>query len=214
VSREGLPTILGLTAFGFLMGIVGFQYKAFYLLALCGIVLLFALFSIYFFRDPKRVPPDRSNCVVSPADGKVIAVDVVQEKEFLDGEAKRIAIFLSLLDVHVNYVPFKGTVDYIRYNRGKFFRADRPEASVHNANILTGLETVYGKIAFKQSTGMIARRIVNYLKLDDEVGTGQKFGIIKFGSRMEVYLPPTAVLTTQVGDNVRAGESIIAEFHV
>jgi phosphatidylserine decarboxylase len=213
LSREGLPTIIGLAAFCILVGWLGLRNQTTYLIVVSGIAAFLLLFIIYFFRDPKRVPPRLANGVVSPADGKVIAIDQVLEKEFIEGKATRIAVFMSLFNVHVNYVPFRGKVEYIRYNHGAFLRANVPEASTQNEHILTGLETFYGKIAFKQSTGMIARRIVNHLKLDAEVKTGDKFGIIKFGSRMEVYLPTSAEIKVKIGDRVRACESVIAEFY-
>ncbi|MBN1478855.1 phosphatidylserine decarboxylase family protein [candidate division KSB1 bacterium] len=214
VSREGLSTILGLFVFGAAMGWIGLKFDILSMLILSGISGILLTFSVYFFRDPKRVPLQVKNGVVSPADGIVLEVETVQEKEFIQGEARRIAIFLSLFDVHVNYVPFGGTVDYIRYNRGSYKRANKPDASKYNANILTGIDSARGKIVFKQSAGMIARRLVNHLRLDDKVKTGQKFGMIKFGSRMEVYLPTSVHIKVSVGDRVRACESIIAEFDV
>jgi len=213
MNREGLPTVVGLALFSLLVGWSGLAYNFIFMTILAGITLVLMLFSIYFFRDPRRTPPEQSNCVVSPADGKVIAIDDFRENDFIEGDSKRVAIFLSLFNVHVNYVPFKGVVDFVRFQRGSNVRADLPEASTHNVNILTGLETTHGKLAFKQSTGMVARRLVNYLRLGDKVETGQKFGIIKFGSRMEVYLPTHADVKVSLGDRVRAGETIIAEFH-
>ncbi len=213
MNREGVPTILGLAFFSLLVGWFGLNYGFVLLVILAGVALLLMLFAIFFFRDPKRVPPEQKNCVVSPADGKIIAIDVIDENEFIEGPAKRIAIFLSLFNVHVNYVPFAGSVDLVRFKRGSNVRADLPEASAHNVNILTGLLTEHGKLAFKQSTGMVARRLVNVLRLGDQVETGQKFGIIKFGSRMEVYLPMQAEVKVNLGDRVRAGETIIAVFN-
>ena len=212
MSREGIPTILGLLAFTVLVGAVGLLYNVASLIILGSISLLLLLFATYFFRDPKRVPPAQPNCVVSPADGVVIEVDTIKEDEFIEQPTKRIAIFLSLLDVHVNYAPYGGVVDFIRFQRGDNMRANLPAASHQNANILTGLETAQGRIAFKQSTGMIARRLVNHLRLGDNVETGQKFGIIKFGSRMEVFLPMHAHVNVTIGDRVRAAETVIAEF--
>ncbi len=213
MNREGIPTIAGLAIFSLLVGWFGLTYDFLYLVIMAGISAALTLFSMYFFRDPKRTPPEQDNAVVSPADGKIIAVDDIQEDEFIEGAAKRVAIFMSLFDVHVNYVPFNGVVDLVRFRRGSNVRADLPEASTHNVNILTGLDTARGKLAFKQSTGMVARRLVNYLRYGDNVVTGQKFGIIKFGSRMEVYLPMHAKVKVTVGDRVRAGETIVAEFH-
>lgn len=213
MNREGVLTVLGIAVFSILVGLFGFKFNLMSMFVVAGFGLVLTLFAIFFFRDPKRVPPTTSNVVVSPADGKIIAVDMIQESEFIQGSAKRIAIFLSLFNVHVNYVPFKGTVDLVRFQRGSNLRANLPEASMHNVNILTGLETAQGKLAFKQSTGMVARRLVNYLRFGDKVETGEKFGIIKFGSRMEVYLPTHADVKVSLGDRVRAGETIIAEFY-
>ena len=213
MNREGIPTLAGLAIFSLLLGWVGLMYDFVSLLIIAGVSAALALFAIYFFRDPKRTPPDQKNVVVSPADGKIIAIDEIQEDEFIAGPAKRVAIFLSLFNVHVNYVPFTGLVDLVRFQRGSNVRADLPEASTHNVNILTGLQTEHGKLAFKQSTGLVARRLVNHLHLGDKVVTGQKFGIIKFGSRMEVYLPMHAEVTVKLGDRVTAGETIVAAFN-
>ena len=213
MSKEGIPTILGLLAFAAVLIWIGILFSSTLLFGFAGVALLLAMFSIYFFRDPKRTPPKGETLVVAPADGKVIQIETVKEDEFMQDRVTKVAIFLSLFDVHVNYVPFSGKVDYIRYKRGKNLRANSENAAERNANIFTGLLTPYGKLAFKQSTGMIARRLVTYLRLGDEVKTGQKFGIIKFGSRMEVFLPHNSNVQVQVGDRVRAGESIIAQVY-
>jgi phosphatidylserine decarboxylase len=210
LNKEGIPTIIGLISFAVFLGWGGWHFGSVILIILAGFVAAAALFSLYFFRDPHRIPPANPLAIVSPCDGKVIGIDTVEEPEFIQGKAQRIAIFMSVFSVHVNYVTFRGVVEYIRFFRGKYYRADLPEASTHNVHILTGLETPFGKLAFKQSTGMIARRLVNYLKLGEKVETGQKFGIIKFGSRMEVYLPACAEISIKIGESVTAGESVIA----
>ncbi len=213
MNKEGIPTLLGFLAFAILLFWIGSLFGSTLLFVFAAVALLLALFSVYFFRDPQRTTPAGETLVISPADGKVIEIETVKEDEFMQGRVTKIAIFLSLFNVHVNYVPFSGKVDYIRYKRGKNYRANTPDASDRNANIFTGLITPYGKLAFKQSTGMVARRLVTYLRLGDEVKTGQKFGIIKFGSRMEVFLPPHSKVEVNVGDRVRAGESIIAQVY-
>ncbi len=212
MNREGIPTVIVLLTTGLALSAVGRFYRLYLIFALGIVVLLLALFSIYFFRDPMRRPPTEAGVVVSPCDGKVISVEEADEPEFIEGKAIKISIFMSVFNIHVNYVPYHGTVDFIRYHRGKYFRADDPRASLHNVNILTGLITEEGKLAFKQATGMVARRLVNHLRLGDQVTTGQKFGIIKFGSRMEVFLPLHAVVAVKKGEKLRAGESIIASF--
>lgn len=213
MSKEGIPTIIGLLVFAALLVGMGITFSNTLSLVFASIAVLLGLFAVYFFRDPQRTPPEGDTLIVSPADGKVIAIESAKEDEYLEARVTKVAIFLSLFDVHVNYVPFSGTVDFIRYKRGKNLRANVPEASERNASILTGLLTEHGKMAFKQSTGMVARRLVTYLRLGDRVSTGQKFGIIKFGSRMEVYLPPNAQVNVNIGDRVRAGESVIAHIH-
>ena len=210
MNKEGIPTVIGLILFAVFLGWAGRHFENVLLLILAGLAASAALFSLYFFRDPRRIPPANPLAIVSPCDGKVIGIETVEETEYIQGRTTRIAIFMSVFSVHVNYVPFRGVVEYMRFFRGKYYRADLPEASTHNVHILTGLETPYGKLAFKQSTGMIARRLVNYLKVGDKVETGQKFGIIKFGSRMEVFLPACAEINIKIGESVTAGESVIA----
>lgn len=210
MNKEGIRTVVGLIFFAVSLGWAGRHFENVFLLIFAGIAASAVLFSLYFFRDPQRTPPDNPLAIVSPCDGRVISIETVEETEFIQGKATRIAIFMSVFSVHVNYVPFRGVVKYVKFFRGKYYRADLPEASTHNVHILTGLETPYGKLAFKQSTGMVARRLVNYLKPGDKVETGQKFGIIKFGSRMEVFLPACAEVNLKIGESVTAGESVIA----
>ena len=172
----------------------------------------FAAMSAFFFRDPERRPPEGENEVVAPADGRVIAIDEVDEPEFIGGRAKRISIFLSVFDVHVNRSPVAGTVKLFRYQAGKFHVASLPQASIENEQSIVGVESQYGRVLFKQIAGLIARRIVCDLREGHRVNRGERFGIIKFGSRMEVYLPPEAEVKVRLREKIRAGESIIGEF--
>jgi len=210
ISKDGLSTIFGLAGFGIVMILLGIFTPGKVAFILAGISFFLALWSVYFFRDPMRKTPKDANAIVSPADGKIIDIDKVTEPEYIEQQVTRISIFLSLFDVHVNYVPFSGEVDYVRYKRGTNKPAMTDDASRWNVNWLTGLRTPNGKLAFKQITGLMARRIVNHLRYGDKVQTGQKYGIIKFGSRMEVYLPDWAAVKVNKGDRVRAGESVIA----
>lgn len=212
INKEGIATIIGAAAIALVLLWLGIQFHHIWLLGFGVVFFLFSGFSIYFFRDPERTPPAESNILVSPCDGKVIEIENVEETEFVQGKTIKISIFMSVFNVHVNYIPITGKVDFMRFHRGKYFRADDPKASFHNVNILTGLITDYGNIAFKQATGMVARRLVNHLHIGDNVKTGQKFGIIKFGSRMEIFLPLNADVAVKLGDKVCAGESIIASF--
>lgn len=201
---------MGLLGFALLVGWVGIAFERFLLVPISVLAVMAALFSIYFFRDPQRHPPPGDDNIVSPADGVIMDIDRVLEEEFFGRDVQRIAIFLSLFDMHVNYVPFAGTVEYLRYHRGTFKPAFLKEAGQENANILTGLETRSGKMAVKQSAGIIARRLVNYLRLDDKVEKGQKLGMIKFGSRVDFFLPDTVTILVKKGDHLKSGETIVA----
>lgn len=213
MSKEGLATIAIVLFSAALFCFLSLQYKwtVWYVLLTVNICILALV--LYFFRDPKRTPPSDPDVIVSPADGVVLEVAEMDEPLFIGGKAVRVAIFLSVLDVHVNYVPYRGVVKYLKYVPGKFLRAFLPEASHQNEHQLIGLETPHGKLLFKQSTGILARRIVCRLQMNDTVSAGQKFGIMKFGSRMEVYLPSWGVITCKKGERVHAGVSVIGRVH-
>lgn len=169
-------------------------------------------FAAFFFRDPERAIPSGNGLVVSPADGKIIAIEEMEEPDFFNGPVQRISIFLSVFDVHVNRVPVEGVVNFYRYQRGRFHVASLPEASVENEQSVIGVESPWGRVLFKQIAGLIARRIVCDLRAGHRVQRGERFGIIKFGSRMEVYLPRDVEIKVRLREKVRAGESILGEF--
>jgi phosphatidylserine decarboxylase len=210
ISKEGVGTIIGVGVFAGLLGFLGFSTHNNVMIVLFILNIICFLFCIYFFRDPFRKPPDDPKAIVAPADGKVVNIDKVEEEYFIQGRTNRISIFLSIFNVHVNYIPMSGSVEYFHYKRGKFLPAFKPEASEENQHTLVGLDTRYGPLVFKQAAGILARRVVCHLRFGDRVKTGQKFGIIKFGSRMDVFLPDWAEIRVKKGDCLRAGESIIA----
>jgi len=170
-----------------------------------------AAFIVFFFRDPEREIPTAPGLIVSPADGKVVEIVEEFEPEYLQAPARRISIFLSPFNVHVNRSPIEGEVKYYRYRKGKFLRAFLPEASTENEQSIIGMQAPWGKVTFKQIAGIIARRIVCDAREGRRLHRGERFGIIKFGSRMDVYLPLDTLLKVQVRDNVKAGESILGE---
>ena len=178
------------------------------------------LFTLYFFRDPRRAPPyegtERGERVlVSPADGRVVDIEEVEEPEFLGGRALRIGIFLSILDVHVNRSPLAGRVKLVKYTPGKFLAAFNERAATDNESNLVGIETFLHeplRLAVKQISGIIARRIVCTCRETEDLARGERFGMIKFGSRTELYLPPGAAeISVKVGDRVRGGLTVIGE---
>jgi phosphatidylserine decarboxylase len=167
--------------------------------------------TINFFRDPDRTTPTGENLVIAPADGKIIAVRQVEEKEFLSSGATLISIFMSPLNVHVNRNPISGTVRHLRYVKGEYFAAYEDKASEKNEQMVIGIEHPRGRVLFKQIAGFIARRIVCTLKMGDTVKAGERFGMIKFGSRVDVFVPTGTSVRAKVGDVTVAGESVLAE---
>lgn len=175
-------------------------------------VLLFGL-TANFFRDPERSSPNGDGLVLAPADGKVIAVRQVDEKEFLGSSATMISIFMSPLNVHVNRNPINGTVKHLRYVKGEYFAAFEDKASEKNEQMVIGIEHPRGRVLFKQIAGFVARRIVCTLKMGDQVKAGERFGMIKVGSRVDVFVPVQTIVHAKVGDKTVAGETVLAELH-
>lgn len=181
--------------------------------ALIIISTLLLIFTLYFFRDPERNTPLLENIIVAPADGRIILIKNVFEEKYLKTDAVQISIFMSPFNVHVNRFPVSGQIEYFEHIRGKYAVAFEEEASEHNERTLIGIETKKYKLLFKQIAGFIARRIVADLKVGMQVKMGERFGMIKFGSRVDVLLPNHAVIKVQVNDNVKAGETILAEIN-
>lgn len=171
---------------------------------------LLAVFSAWFFRNPEREVPDEDSVYVSPADGKVLRVSKVREERYLYREMNKIEIFMSPLDVHVNRVPRTGTVIDTAYTKGNFVNASLDKASNDNEQNAIVVRDMQGRdYMFVQISGFIARRIVSYVRAGKEIETGQRMGMIKFGSRLDVYLPPEVSTSVRAGDRVKAGASVI-----
>jgi phosphatidylserine decarboxylase len=169
-------------------------------------------FATNFFRDPERITPAGDNFVIAPADGKVVAVKQVMENEFFHSQVWQVSIFMSPIDVHVNRAPITGTVKYARYVKGEYFAAFEDKASEKNEQMIIGIENAKKRVMFKQIAGFIARRIVCTLKLGDTVNAGERFGMIKFGSRVDVFLPIFTNIRVHVGDRTKSGETILGDF--
>lgn len=169
--------------------------------------ILLAAFFLWFFRDPDRVIPSEFGAVVSPADGKVTSIATVN----VDGEAlKNISIFLNVFNVHVNRSPVSGVIRSAKYEAGKFLNAMNPASAEHNERNTVTIEGEGHRVIFKQIAGLLARRIVFTKKVGDSVRRGERVGLIKFGSRTDVLLAPSAEVAVKVGDNVKGGSSILA----
>lgn len=174
-----------------------------------GISIFLGAFVLYFFRDPQRVIPEDPAAVVSPADGRV--VEIVDEA--WEGKpGRRISIFLSVWDVHVQRAPVAGTIGRVEYRRGKFYAALRARASVENEQNVFSITTPRGEMMFKQIAGWIARRVVSWKAAGDAVTRGERVGMIRFGSRVDVWLPPEAEITVRKGQHVAGGLDILARW--
>ena len=180
-------------------------------LTLIALVVTFCICG--FFRDPDRIIPDEGGVAVSPADGKIILADTVDNSPFFSGQAMKVSIFMSVFNVHVNRVPYDGRVKEIDYYPGKFFSANLDKASLQNEHNAVFVEMGNTKpLCVVQVAGLIARRIICHIQPGDHVLRGQRFGLICFGSRLDVYLPADIKLRVTVGDKVKAGTSVLGQF--
>jgi phosphatidylserine decarboxylase len=203
VAKEGMIFILPLGVISLILWILGFPLPA-------GFGTLLTLFIAYFFRDPERgIPPD-DKAVLSPADGKVVQVQPCVEERLLRGPAIKVSVFMSLFNVHVNRNPLSGRIVDSSYSPGKFLRADLDRASAANEQNALLVETAEGtRLMVVQVAGVIARRIVCWVKKGDSVIRGQRFGLIRFGSRLDIYLPRDTRLQVRVGQKALAGQTIL-----
>lgn len=203
IAREGYPFI-ALSAFvTLIIAILGYT-----LLALPALAI--TTFVVYFFRDPERIGPVSDDALTSPADGKVILIEKIIDDQYLLGQVYKVSIFMNVFNVHVNRAPVNGTVEKVVYTPGKFYSADSDRGAMHNEHCATLLHSASGhRLAFVQVAGLIARRIVCWLEVDDQVRRGQRFGLIRFGSRVDLYIPTQTQLEIAVGQKVRGGETVI-----
>ena len=201
--REARPFLIGAAALlGASLWLAWWIPAAFSFLLLIGLLL--------FFRDPERTPPADPLVLVSPADGKVICVDEAEDPCFGQGKFRRVGIFLSVLDVHVNRSPYAGTFEKTHYSAGEFLDARHLEVDLRNENQTWLLKTSRGTVLVRQIAGLIARRIVGWKKPGDSVQTGERFGMIRFGSRTDLYFPASCTPKVQPGQRVVGGETVIA----
>lgn len=202
LAPEGYPFIVGSLTITVIIGILAKIWVAL-------IPLLLIIFMFYFFRDPEREIPEGEGLFVSPADGKIILIKDVFEKEHLKADVKEISIFMSPFNVHVNRAPCDGKIKNIQHNKGKFMAAYKDEASCKNENIEMTLKTKYGDILVRQVAGYVARRAVCRANIGNSLRRGERYGMIKFSSRLDVYLPKDTEIKVKLGDRVKAGETVI-----
>jgi phosphatidylserine decarboxylase len=177
--------------------------------------LVFAIFTLYFFRDPNARVPSGPGLVVSPGHGKVDIVDTLTEPQFIGGDCQRISMFLSVVDVHVQNSPVSGKVTYLKETEGQFLNAMKTECTTCNENVYIGFQSTdpqNEKIGMKLIAGVIARRIIPFVQVGDDIARGDRISLIQFGSRVDVYLPHSAKIKVKIGDRVVGGETVLATF--
>ena len=211
-TKYGYSTIGIVSIISFLLIVLGiFLNNNIARISLFVLAFILISFTLYFFRDPDRIPPAKENIIVSPADGRVLFVKEVIDNKFINDKANQISIFMSPLNVHVNRIPISGTVEYFDYIEGRYVAAFEDKASELNERTEIGITNKNGKIFFTQVAGFVARRIVNELNMGEDVKIGERFGMIKFGSRVDVVAPLNWRPNVKKDESVTAGETILFE---
>jgi phosphatidylserine decarboxylase len=210
IVRDGWTFIIIGLVLTILLALGAVRWSSLTLLILAAVFGVFSLFTAFFFRNPPRTVPTDPSVLVSPADGRVVAIVSLDDHPHIGGKATRVSIFLSVLDVHVNRVPAAGVIDYVRYTPGQFMAAFHDSASDMNERTEIGMTTAAGhRIAYSQIAGVIARRIVCNLETGQTVTKGERFGMIRFGSRTDLIVPGNWEIAVSLGNHVKGGETVI-----
>ena len=212
IAKDGYKIISYTAVLAALLAISAWFTQSAVLWILCGLTVGIFVFHFFFFRDPERTIPEGKQLILSPADGTVIKIDEFEEPHYIQDKALRVCIFMSVFNAHINRNPVSGTVEYCEHKKGKFLVAFDEQAPEVNEHTNVGINTEFGKVFFKQIAGLIARRIVCRLNKSDNVKSGERFGMIKYSSRVDLFLPLGTKLDVKVKDRVKAGISIIGEF--
>jgi len=212
IAAAALVAIFAAALVGKYVGTFILEYLTWVLISLW---IIFALFAFYFFRDPDSMTPTGNNLVVAPGHGKVDLIDTTTENEFMGGECRRISIFLSVLDVHVQNAPVTGKISFFRHTPGQYLNAINSDCAQFNENVYLGIDSLEPrgeKVGVRLIAGLIARRIVPWVCQNDGVMRGERISLIQFGSRVDVYLPMRAKIKINLGEKVVGGETVIASF--
>ncbi len=210
-AREGYPFMIIGAAITALMYALAFARRSWALWLFAFVLTLITIWIAYFFRDPERSGDRGERLVIAPADGRVVMISEVDEPTFMRGRAARVSIFMNVFSVHVNRYPVSGTVRYVHYNRGKFLNAATEKSSLENEQRSVGIESGGQRVLVRQIAGLIARRIVTYSREGERVEQGERMGVIRFGSRVDVFLPAGSPVRVKVGDVTVAGSTVVGE---
>lgn len=210
MTKYGYNTIAVVVLISSLLIILGILWdNQIFRIVIMFLAVFLLVFTFNFFRDPERNIPDGDDIILSPADGKVILIKQVEENKYLKSKATQVSVFMSPLNVHVNRIPIDGVVEYIQYVKGNYIAAFEDKASELNERSEIGISSAHGKVFFTQVAGFVARRIVYDLQIGQKVKKGERFGMIKFGSRVDVLVPDGWVVNVKNGDIVKAGETTL-----
>jgi len=212
IAKDGIPIIIITGLIVVLFATLAFYYDSIVWEVLAILLTGIFIFHFFFFRDPDRKTPQQDNLIIAPADGTIINIAEVDENEYFKEKVQRVSIFMSVFNVHVNRIPWAGEVEYLDYAKGRFKAAFAPDAPEVNERTIIGIKSENGRLMFKQIAGLIARRIVYHIKEGDTVKRGQRFGLIKYGSRVDLYFPLSVKLNVKLKDKVKSGSTIIGEF--
>lgn len=212
IAKDGYKIIFYTAVLVMILLILSLQYDSPWLWILTVLSGIIFVFHFFFFRDPQRDIPNGEGLILSPADGQVIKIDTIEEPVYIKGPALRVAIFMSVFNAHINRNPVSGTVEHVTHKSGQFLAAFADEAPDANERTEIGVQTKFGKVFFMQIAGLIARRIVCRLSEGRQVNAGLRFGMIKYSSRVDLFLPPDTKLNIALKDKVYAGKTIIGEF--
>ena len=209
-AEDGLSVIVWTLIIGIIIAVAGLLIHNGFSIVLYVIAVLFVGFTLFFFRDPDRNVPNDPNLILAPADGKIVTIKEVDEDTYMHSQGIQISIFLSLMDVHVNRNPVSGVVEYLKYFPGEYLIAWYDKASERNERAEFGVLHPSGtKVLFRQITGYVARRIVYHISEGDTIKAGERFGMMKFGSRMDIIVPENVVLNVRPGQKTVGGETVL-----
>ncbi|HEX8725362.1 MAG TPA: phosphatidylserine decarboxylase family protein [Gemmatimonadaceae bacterium] len=210
-AREGMPFIAGAAVIAIASYALALNRRSWPLWLLAFVLTLLAIWVAYFFRDPEREGPRGDALVIAPADGRIVHITEVDEPMFVHGRALRLSIFMNVFNVHVNRYPVSGTVEFVHYNPGKFLNAAVEKASLENEQASIGIAHGGTRVLMRQIAGLVARRIVTYSRVGDAARQGERMGLIRFGSRVDVFLPTDSDVQVRVGQTTQAGVTVLAQ---
>jgi phosphatidylserine decarboxylase len=210
-AREGIAFIVGAVVVVIAAYLVALTRRSWPMWLIAFALTIVAIWVAYFFRDPERPGQRDAAIVIAPADGKIVQITPVAESTFMHAPAIRISIFMNIFNVHVNRYPISGTVEYVTHSPGRFFNAMEERASLQNEQTSVGITSGAERILVRQIAGLIARRIVTYSATGEHVRQGERMGLIRFGSRVDVFVPESARVAVKVGDMTFAGVTVLAE---